>query len=82
MANGKPRPAFYLAVFAIVIGLVALAMWRFGALPGLKPGTISKDELAKQAGGIEAPDTQGVTTAKQYTYVPAQKLPPVQGISS
>jgi NitT/TauT family transport system substrate-binding protein len=57
-------------------------MWRFGALPGLKPGTISKDELAKQAGGIEAPDTQGVTTAKQYTYVPAQKLPPVQGISS
>ncbi len=82
MANGKPRPGFYLAVFAIVLVLVGLAMWRFGALPGLKPGTISKDELAKQAGGLEAPDTQGVTTAKQYNYVPAAKLPPVQGISS
>jgi NitT/TauT family transport system substrate-binding protein len=66
----------------VVLGLVGFALWRFGALPGTKGGLISKDELAKQAGGIEAPDTQGITTVKQYSYVPAQKLPPVQGISS
>ena len=30
----------------------------------------------------EAPDTGGITTAKEYKYVPAAKLPPVQGISS
>ena len=82
MANGNPKPAFYLAVFAVVLGLVGLALWRFGALPGSKGGAISKDEIAKEAGGIEAPDAQGITTAKQYNYVPAQKLPPVQGISS
>ena len=34
MANGKPRPAFYATVFAVVLGLVALDLWRFGALPG------------------------------------------------
>src|SRR5574342_945142 len=82
MANGKPRPAFYLAVFAVVAGLVALALWRFGALPGIKGGRIDRSELAKEAGGVEAPDSQGITTAKQYNYVPAQKLPPVQGISN
>ena len=83
MANGNPKPAFYLAVFAVVLGLVGLALWRFGALPGSKGGsTISRDEIAKEAGGTEAPDSQGITTAKQYNYVPAQKLPPVQGISS
>lgn len=79
MANGKPKPAFYLAVFAVVAGLIGLALWRFGALPGSKGGLISKDEMT---GGAEAPDAQGITTAKQYNYVPAQKLPPVQGISS
>ena len=31
---------------------------------------------------MESPDASGITTAKEYNYVPAQKLPPVQGISS
>lgn len=81
MANGKPRPAFFLAVFAVVIALVALGLWRFGALPGAKPGggNVSKEEMAT---ATEAPDSSGITTAKEYKYVPAAKLPPVQGISS
>jgi len=81
MANGNPKPAFYLAVFVVVAALVGLGLWRFGALPGQKGGgTISKDELSKE--GVEAADSQGITTAKQYSYVPAQKLPEVKGISS
>lgn len=79
MANGNPKPAFYLAVFLVVVVLVGLGLWRFGALPGSKGGRIDKEELSQ---GVEAPDSGGITTAKQYTYVPAQKLPPVQGISS
>ena len=40
MANGQPKPAFYLAVLVIVAGLVALALWRYGALGiGRNPGT-------------------------------------------
>lgn len=81
MANGKPKPGFYLAVFVVVAGLVGLALWRFGALPGSMGGRIAKDELPAAA-NVEAPDSQSVTTAKQYNYVPAQKLPAVQGISN
>ena len=47
MANGQPRPAFYLAVFVVIAGLVALALWRYGAI-GTNDGAskISSDELA------------------------------------
>jgi NitT/TauT family transport system substrate-binding protein len=79
MASGNPKPAFYLAVLAVVLGLVGLALWRLGALPGVKSTKVSKDEMTSQT---EAPDTSGITTAKEYKYVPAAKLPPVQGISS
>jgi len=77
--SGSPRPAFFLAVFLVVAGLVGLALWRFGALPGSKPAKVSKDEMST---ATEAPDTAGITTSKEYKYVPAAKLPPVQGISS
>jgi NitT/TauT family transport system substrate-binding protein len=77
MAQGSPKPAFFLAVLLVVAGLVGLGLWRFGALPGSKP----KDDTTKQASGVEAADSGGITTVKQYTYQPAQKLPPVQGIS-
>ena len=32
MANGQPRPAFYVAVLFVVLGLVGLALWRYGAI--------------------------------------------------
>src|SRR5208283_3933561 len=82
MASGNPKPAFYLAVFAIVIGLVGLGLWRFGALHGSKGANSGKTGGAEMTSVTEAPDTSGITTAKEYKYVPAAKLPPVQGISS
>ena len=75
----SPRPAFFLAVFIVVAGLVGLGLWRFGALPGSKATKINKDEMSVKT---EAPDSAGITTSKEYKYVPAAKLPPVQGISS
>jgi NitT/TauT family transport system substrate-binding protein len=82
MASGNPKPAFYLAVFAVVIALVGLGLWRFGALPGSKGAKAGKPGGAEMTSATEAPDTSGITTAKEYKYVPAAKLPPVQGISS
>ena len=32
MANGQPRPTFYVAVLLVVLGLVGLALWRYGAI--------------------------------------------------
>ena len=35
MANGQPKPAFYVAVLLVVVGLVGLALWRYGSIgPG------------------------------------------------
>lgn len=78
-SGGGPRPAFFLAVLVVVLGLVGLGLWRFGALPGSKSTGGSNTEMKIET---EAPDSKGITTAKEYNYVPEAKLPPVQGISS
>ena len=83
MANGQPRPAFYVAILVVVVGLVGLALWRFGAIgPQSQTGQFSADELSKMKAGAEAADTAGITTVKEYNYVPASRLPEVKGISS
>jgi ABC-type nitrate/sulfonate/bicarbonate transport system substrate-binding protein len=83
MANGQPRPAFYVAVLLVVLGLVGLALWRYGAIgPKSQAGQFSADELKKMQTGAEAPDSAGITTVKEYNYVAATRLPEVKGISS
>jgi hypothetical protein len=83
MANGQPRPVFYVAVLIVVLGLVGVAIWRYGAIgPGRQDGRISNEELKQMKGGAEAPDSTGITTVKEYKYVAASKLPEVKGISS
>src|SRR5947207_13766559 len=83
MANGQPRPAFYVAVFLVVLGLVGVALWRYGAIgPGRQDGRITNEELKQTNGDAEAPDDCGITNIKEYKYVPASRLPEVKGISS
>src|SRR5216684_127142 len=85
MADGQPRPAFYVAVLLVVIGLVGLALWRYGAIgPGGagQAGRFSSEELKQMKAGAEAPDSSGITTVKEYKYVATAKLPAVKGISS
>src|SRR5262249_53163026 len=83
MADGQPKPAFYVAVLLVIIALVGLALWRLGALPGSnQAGRISSDELKQMKGGAEAADSAGMTTVKEYKFVRAQRLPEVKGISS
>src|SRR4051812_17017326 len=79
----QPKPAFYVAVLLVVLGLVGFGLWRYGAIgPGDQAGRISDQELQQMKKGAEAPDSAGITTVKEYNYVAAQKLPPVKGISS
>src|SRR5687767_16029165 len=82
MANGQPRPAFYVAVLAVVVGLVGLAIWRYSGGGGAGTGTFSADELKQIAGNAENPDSSGITTVKEYNFVPSAKLPEVKGISN
>jgi NitT/TauT family transport system substrate-binding protein len=82
MANGQPKPAFYVAVLIVVLGLVGLALWRFGAIGPQKEGQISSDEMKQLQKGAEAPDSAGITTVKEYNFVPSTRLPEVKGISN
>ncbi len=86
MSNGKPKPAFYLVMLAIVAGLIYYGVNRFGGMSRLRGGdsaNISADELAKLQGkGPEAPDASTATTVKEYTYVASSKLPEVKGTSA
>jgi hypothetical protein len=79
MASGNPKPAF-LAVLAVVLGSGGLRFVAIGRAAGGK--TRDSEQKEEMATPTEAPDTSGITTAKEYKYVPAAKLPPVQGISS
>jgi ABC-type nitrate/sulfonate/bicarbonate transport system substrate-binding protein len=83
MANGQPKPAFYVAVFVAILALVGLALYRYGGIGRSgQPGQISSDELKQMQKGAEAPDAGGITTVKEYNYVPTAKLPEVKGISN
>jgi NitT/TauT family transport system substrate-binding protein len=79
----RPKPAFFLAVLLVILGLTGYALWRYGAIGSrTQEGQISQEELAQMKGGPEAPDSSGITTVKEYNYVAATKLPEVKGISN
>lgn len=87
---GKPKPAFYVVLIVLVLGLVGFALWRMGVFGEGDSTTdetrqLSKDELdkikKKKPAGAEAPDDQAPTTVKEYKFVSATKLPPVKGVS-
>ena len=83
MANGQPTRAFYAAVLLVFIGLVGLAIWRYSASTGGgSGGQFSSEEMKQMAGSAEKPDNSGITTVKEYNYVPSAKLPEVKGISN
>jgi len=97
--SGQPKAPYWLAVWAVILGLVGLAAWRAGmleqfglgrpAVPGQRPvaggGGPAPGGGTEGAGGLEglteAPDVSVPTTVKEYTFKPAERLPPVKGVS-
>jgi NitT/TauT family transport system substrate-binding protein len=90
---GKPKPAFFVVLGLLVLGLIGFALYRMdilapkGQTGDTKGGKISKDELDKlkkhgATGAAEAPDDKAPTTVKEYKFVASAKLPPVKGVSS
>src|SRR5687768_17717280 len=81
--SSRPKPAFFLVMFAIVAALIYFGVSRFsGSNAGPGSGdAISPQDLAN-AKGPEAPDDASLTTVKEYTYVASSKLPEVRGTSA
>ncbi len=73
-----------LVMFLFIIALLAVGGYFFKDLlapTGKKAGDVDLDAFRDQA-KLEAPDTQGVTTVNEYSYVASERLPAVQGVSN
>ncbi|MFM8705713.1 MAG: phosphate ABC transporter substrate-binding/OmpA family protein [Planctomycetia bacterium] len=93
---GQPKAPFWLAVWAVILGLVGLAAWRAGMfgprgaadvapqapVAGGAPGGASGSGGGAEGMASEAADTSAPTTVTEYTFTPAEKLPPVKGTSA
>ncbi len=92
--NGQPKPGFYFVVLIVILGLVGYALYRLKTPNAADPPTTSQGAQqgdsptdgttppATDAGAVEAPDATGITTVKEYAYVPSAKLPDVKGVSN
>lgn len=89
---GQPKPFFFLAVVAVILGLIGFAIYRSDLLaPAGKDTstlpTLSDDEMKSMKGttdksGPEAPDANAPTTVKEYKFVPSERLPAVAGAAA
>jgi NitT/TauT family transport system substrate-binding protein len=82
MSTG-PKPAFYLVMALLLLGLVGYGAYRFQGRFTSDSTQISADDLRQ--GGPEAPDDASLTTFKEYDKIQFQdptRMPPVQGVSN
>jgi NitT/TauT family transport system substrate-binding protein len=85
----QPKSGFYIAVAAVVLGLIGFAIWRSDLVapkplppPGAGDGQ-AKIDAKEVAQPVESSqDTASPTTVKEYRFKPAEKLPPVKGIAA
>lgn len=71
------KPAAWLLILAVVLGLVMLGGNSVRKL--LFPEGKSSTGPMVTAPGVEAPDVTGITTVSEYKYVPGEVLPDVKG---
>src|SRR5688500_11577681 len=90
---GQPKPAFYAAVFLVIVALTAFAGYQARHLIFPKPQKpvannggpdvkIDPNKIGVGTGdgsSAEAASNVGITTVKEVTYKPSERLPPVKG---
>ncbi len=86
---GKPKPMFFIAVAAVILGLVAFAIYRSDLIaPKAKPqtaegnGDLDPSQLGIGDVAEDASNAGAVTTAKEYAFVPSSRLPEVKGTAA
>jgi NitT/TauT family transport system substrate-binding protein len=92
----QPKPAFYFVVLLVILSLLGYAYSRFqsssttsdssATTTPVEPVAVPADGPADSgqpvSGGVEAADSSSVaTTVKEYSFVPAARLPEVKGVS-
>ena len=95
MSGGRPTAAFYIAVLAVIGGLIYFAGTKAGFFgepePAPAPGEVGHgdeelvldpDKLNQAITAEASSDHLNVTTVDEYAYVPAERLPPVKGTAA
>jgi outer membrane protein OmpA-like peptidoglycan-associated protein/ABC-type nitrate/sulfonate/bicarbonate transport system substrate-binding protein len=84
--NGQPKAPFYVALFLVVAGLLGFAVYRSNIFAPPQPknkvqhgGGAAPGELDQIA---EDKDSAPITTLKEYTFKPMERLPDVKGTSA
>lgn len=81
--GGQPKAPFYIAVAAVVLVLVGFAVYRSDILAPKGAQTDVGPIDTTLAQPVEDPSGgDGVTTVKEYTFRPAERLPAVKGTSA
>src|SRR5215208_5557136 len=93
--TGKPKPAFFIAVLAVVAGLVGLAFYRCNAKKSagggsgsgsgdyVDPNIVKKNGSWTAAATAENPDPNAPpTTVTEYSWDTATTLPEVPGTAA
>ncbi|MSQ47193.1 MAG: hypothetical protein EXR78_02205 [Deltaproteobacteria bacterium] len=85
--GGRPKAPFYIALLLVVGGLVMFALNRGDLIAPRgtqenQPSPIPPAQPPQEPAAVEAADTGGVTTVKEYAFRPAERLPEVKGISA
>ena len=81
-SGSKPKPAFYMAVALVILGLVGFALWRSSnasqadTAAATKSGDVDPSLLNKP---VEDPAGAAVTTVQEYSFESAKTLDPVPG---
>jgi NitT/TauT family transport system substrate-binding protein len=89
--QGQPKPGFYIAVLLVILGLLGYGLSKYMgggnktptavSAPASSPGDSNATTTPSADGGVEAPDSNTATTVKEYSYVPAAKMPAISGAS-
>jgi NitT/TauT family transport system substrate-binding protein len=79
--SSRPKPLAYVIGAAAIGALFWFGASRIGANRGGTTAGSTQDAIPVE-GQVEAPDASGVTTAKEYNFVPTARLPEVRGSSA
>jgi NitT/TauT family transport system substrate-binding protein len=85
----QPKGGFYIAVALVVLALIGFAVYRSDLIApkpvappggGAAQGKIDPKDVAQPVESSQ--DAASPTTVKEYSFKPAEKLPPVKAVSS
>lgn len=80
---GQPKPAFYIAVGVVVVGLLGLAVVNWSKLfPKATPKTGGQIDLKALESPVEDPSGKTTKDIKEVKYLPAERLPEVKGTAA